>query len=384
MDKIESVLLVGSFGPPLLAFCRTCKRLSISVHLLEMGKGDRFFRKYSSAISSQRNILKKDFYSDQTIETINSYAQEVSAQAVLAVSEKVLLWLSEKKDKKLLEPILLSSNHDVLQSMVSKERQLETAAKAGFDILPTWNISSTSDVEQITDADFPVCIRPSVPGDVEPPFKAKVIHDQDKLRRFIQDRKRIESPIISQPFKRCSDLKVMVIRSKSGEIIAAKAFEACRKFEGVTLTLRIANVSSCVVDKCVQFTTLAGVVGACHFDLLNDGDKVYFLEINVRLGGVTDKAKRLGFDQPLAMLSAFFPHYKFSETDCGKHAKVVTKKALLNHMKAALVSGIDEIDYPQCSSFKHFCLSFKDLFFAKDSIWDVNDLRGYFWYYLQS
>ena len=123
-----------------------------------------------------------------------------------------------------------------------------------------------------------------------------------------------------------------------------QAFVAPRKFEGVTLTIMPAVFPPNVEQYCRDFVESAGVTGCFHFELLFSpyDNRAWFLEINVRLGGTTDKVTRLGFDE--------------------------------------VRGDLTELDYPPSTRMRHVWRSLRDLWTTKDSIFSLSDLRGAFWW----
>ena len=165
-----------------------------------------------------------------------------------------------------------------------------------------------------------------------------------------------------------------------------QAFLVERKFEGVTLSLSKTLFPPNLDESCIKFLNLAGVTGPFHFDLLfsPEESRAYYLEINGRMGGITDKAKMFGFDQPAMIIEAYgLQKTLASPRKTSSSHRVVTKKAVVKHLLTAIRGGLTELDYPPVSRFRHIGLSLRDLIFAKDSVFDTSDLRGSFWFLFQ-
>ncbi len=260
------------------------------------------------------------------------------------------------------------------------------ASEAGFDILPTWYLSDAAGYGNVPEQEYPVCVRPSEPTKVVPSFKACVIHSPNALKEFLETLEQIEEPIIAQPFFDAPDLKVHGVRSETGQFLAMEPFLVERKFEGVSLTLRRGSLAPTTLESCKRFAELSGLVGGFHFDLLYvpARDKVYYLEINVRMGGITDKARALGYDQPRLILEAYGDRRpQIPPIEGTSRGRVVTKRAVIKHMVSALAGKLTELDYPPVGRAMHVLLSLRDLLFARDSVTDRQDKLGSAWFNFQ-
>jgi hypothetical protein len=105
---------------------------------------------------------------------------------------------------------------------------------------------------------------------VRPYFKALVLQRPSDLREFLDRIEEIQEPIIVQPFRDLPDLKVLGVRSESGEILAMRPYLAERKFKTVTLTLMRAEFPPGVEESCRKIADLADLTGGFAFDLLYD------------------------------------------------------------------------------------------------------------------
>ena len=310
----------------------------------------------------------------------------IGANALIAVTEANLLWLSKHRDYLETACRLLVPSYPCLSRLTSKMNQIEIAKEAGFDILPTSYLTKASDCATVPANWFPICLRPSEPAQVSPQFKAQLIYSRNELADFLDRMQEIRQPILSQPFLHLPDLKVHGIRSVDGRILAMQPFFVERKFEGVTLTLMRSAFPPGIRECCERFAEIADLTGGFHFDLLYSPkeDRVYYLEINARMGGITDKAKAFGYDQPRLILEAYGHPRTETPSDRGTSRKrVVTKRAVVKHILKALSGQLTELDYPPVGRTKHVLLSTRDLILARDSVFDRKDLLGSLWFNLQ-
>jgi hypothetical protein len=111
-----------------------------------------------------------------------------------------MLWLAANRDLLHHRCKLLMSSKEALQAIKSKDDQMSIARHTGFSVLPTWELFQKSDVCRIDPAAYPVCLRPSVPQEVRPPFKAEVLQSPSMLESFLEGRTWGPGPLLVQSF----------------------------------------------------------------------------------------------------------------------------------------------------------------------------------------
>jgi len=373
---MASVLLVGPWAPSALAFARSLQRQKIGVYLLQATAQHR--RSWSmSGLQGSATIPEHLARTADGVDLIRRYAHHVDASAVVATLDGELMWLGEHRH--LFEPgcKVLVQTPESLFRLLSKRYQCDLARRVDLPVLPTYLVAQSQDADRIPASDFPLVLRPDRPEDVRPGFKVRLVKSSDDLRAVIRACERIASPIIAQPFKRLPNLVVHGARAVTGEVIASRCYSVPRKFEGVTLTIEPRSFPDGLEERCRQFATLGGITGCYHFEFLFSPteNRAYFLEVNVRLGGTTDKVVRTGFDEPSLLLQSYgiVPRH---ESSGGRRRRVANKRALLKHIVWAARGKLTELDYPNVGRFTHIACSVRDLIVAKDSVFDWCDVPG--------
>jgi len=281
----------------------------------------------------------------------------------------------------------MASSLDALHLMASKTAQLELAAACGLEVLPTWALTTGEDCNQIPEASFPICLRPSKAGAVAPWFKVFVAQTPSELTAFLGGLTHWEGTILAQPFKQLPNLLVHGVRAQSGEMLALEPFLVDRKFEGLALTTERTTCPPEILSACAKFAEAARLHGPFHFDLLYDPEegRAFYLEINVRLGGTTANIFRLGFDEPALTLNSFgisTPERKPEERQTANRS--TNMRCMLKYVCYLFSKKLAPLDYPFDGFWKNFFRSIKDMIFAKDSIFDLHDLRTSLAYYTQT
>ena len=385
MQAFSKIAFLGYPGPIMLAFVRACAKEGISTYLVQVAKESMPIGKYSRWLDGVTNIDPEIIGSENGINFIEQTIRDIGADGLIAVDEIHLRWLVDNGNVLRRSVRLLMPTRDCLYDVSSKKRQIAIAADAGFDILPTDYIYRTSDSDEIADSNFPICLRPSDPTMVSPCFKARIFQTRTNVSTFLEGLNAIQSPIIAQPFHNFPDLKVHGSRSEDGQILAMEPFFVERKFEGVTLTLMRGSFPSGVRDCCEKFAHLAGLTGGFHFDLLYSTmeNRAYFLEVNARMGGITDKAMAFGYNQPRLILRSYGHPVTTTDTSATSRKRVVTKRAVIKHITKAVTGRLTELDYPAVNLVQHVALSIRDLLFACDSVFDRHDIVGSIWFNFQ-
>lgn len=383
-DTNRTIILLGAFSPTALAFARSVSARGLACHLVSFGKtadpNGIGQPRPSSAFASVTQIPYQIRGKTAGIEALNAIARRLGAPYLASVAENDNLWLAQQS--KLLSPDikLLLPSQKTLEICASKQTQLDIAAQSGIPTLPTLGIDHTTTIEALDDALFPLCLRPVAPGDVAPAFKAVIVPDKPSLQHFLARCTSISRPIIAQPYKHVPDIKVHYARNETGEITARFGLLAKRKYQGVSLAVERIDLPSALLSALDAFSHAINIVGAYHFDLLFEpkSKQAFFLEINARMGGVTDKARRFGYEQPLHLLAAYGLDVDINATIAPTPSTrtVVNKRSIASHMVAALKGDLTQLDYPTHNRFIALGQDTLDLLCARDSVFEWSDLRG--------
>jgi hypothetical protein len=374
--KIATVALYGEFGSATLTAARSFRDAGIGVVVLEIGSGKPSV--WSSAVRFTASMPPGEAGTPAGISRLNNFIQQTNAQALLPFWDPQILWLAANQDSLPSGCKLLMSSKEALGAVQSKHDQLQVAQRCGFSVLPTWELSQADDVCRIDQAAYPVCLRPSAPQGVTPTFRVAVLRSPSELKAFLAGRTWGPEPLLVQTFLSHPSVVIHGVRSESGELLALEGFIAPMKFEGFSLELRPFRMDEKIVECCRNFLNEVGITGPFHFDLLycaETGD-FYYLEINARLGGTTDKVFRLGFDEPLLTLAAYGFEVPVRPYRAPEGRSVVNRKAALKHMFCVARGRLSPLDYPIAGPFRHLLLSLRCLLWDKDSIASARDLRG--------
>lgn len=381
---VSTVALLGAFGPPLLATARSFRDAGIEVAVLGVGKDTPL--DWSNAITFAASMLPEDVGTPAGLAFICDFLERTKAQALLPFWDPDMLWLAEHEHSLPAGCKLLCSSKQALERVLAKHDQLDVARRSGFDILPTWELLRVEDVSAIDPAAFPVCVRPSVPVSVHPGFKVEVLSSPSELQDFLAGRTWGPEPLLAQPFVSLPTVVIHGVRSELGELLALEAFIPSMRFEGITLELLPLPTDHQLALCCRKFADETGITGPFHFEFLysSESSTYYYLEVNVRLGGTTDKVHRLGFDEPLLALSAYGFDVPVRPYRFRYGRPIVNRRALLKHVRSVLRGGLSPLDFPLAGPLRHLLLSLRSLLWDRDSIASARDLRGTWYFYFGS
>lgn len=374
---MTNVVLFGAWGPESLIFARSLGRRGIGTFLIHATDDPL----EAWALSSLRGWTTMPVHLEQTpegIARVRAYVREVDAAALVATGDSELIWLAKNRDQFEPDCPVLAQPADSLSALLSKRHQAELARQAGLTVLPTHLVTRAEDADVIPESDYPLALRPDRAGDVEPAFKVRFVASRDELRQALRGCTRIASSVLAQPFKRLPNLVVHGVRTVGGEVVASRCFRVPRKFEGVTLTLEPMPFPGGLESRSIEFARLLKITGCYHLEFLySEGEgRHYFLEVNVRLGGTTDKVVRAGFDEPLLLLQAYGLATDLPQSRERRVRRIANKRALLKHMASVVRGKLTPLDYPDVGPAAQLALSCRDLIVARDSIFDWRDISG--------
>ncbi len=379
------ILFLGPWGPPFLAAARSAKRQGLSVSLLEPTPCHSNWRRLSACLDDGAVVERELLGTPEGLKAVVGHVISSGASALICKNDAWMLWLSQNRHA--FEPSckLLMPTFETLAFVASKRNQIQLAADVGFDVLPTFYLTCPSDADAVPEELFPLALRPDQERELKPYFKVQLVESRPQLRAFLQGMEFIRAPVIGQPFRSLPNLVVHGARTEDGRFLGLQAFLVARKFEGVTLSAAPVKTPPSVEQSCRAFAEQIGLTGCFHFELLLSAidQRAWFLEVNVRLGGTTDKVRRLGFDEPQLLYQSYGIGAPATDMPAPRRRLVVTKRALLKHILWALRGRLTALDYPSASRFHHVLYSCRDLLLAEDSIFDPSDLRGSLWYYTQ-
>jgi hypothetical protein len=373
--------MLGHSGPATLAVARSCRRQQVELHLLNVSREQNGCRSYSAGVTDVALFSPDLIGTPQGIDAIAKHAAKIGATALIAFCDRELVWLADHRQ--VFEPSckVLVQSSESLSQLLSKSYQLEIARKVGFLVLPTFLLIESGDADTVPDSAFPLALRPSCEAGVQPYFKVRLIKSRVQLQDFLKELQFVGSPIVAQPFMDLPNLIVHGVRSTDGRVLASQSYFVSRKFEGISLSIEPYPLPEQLAQMCHEFAAQAEVTGCYHFEFLFSPEKklAYFLEINVRMGGTTDKVAKLGLDEPSLLLQAYrtIPHAAMLQEK--NRRRVVNKRTLLRHILWAASGKLTELDYPRVSPLWHILYSCRDLLLAKDSVFDWRDLRGSLW-----
>jgi hypothetical protein len=385
MQLVRRVVFLGEFGPPSLTFARSCYAMGVEVYLLTPQAAAKAGKPPSSCLAGADSLDAELVGSPRGIEAILDYTRQVGADAITAISDTHCLWLAKNRARFDGTCKLLLPPAESLERMSSKIEQAGLAREAGFEVLPTYVIRSSADAAAIDPGSYPLCLRPASAHAVEPFFKVMQARSAEELLHYVRDVWTIRDAVVAQPFRVLPNMVVHCTSREGGELVAGTAFLVDRKFEGLALRVRPMLMPQGLEEKLALFSRNAGLSGTYHFDFLySPTDRAsYFLEVNARFGGTTDKVLWLGLDEPANCLLAYGLQGSRPTRMFGGYKAVANKRAILKHLLTALRRPPEPWDFPQESRWRSALRSLSDLFLIKDSIYDWQDLKGTIAFHLQ-
>jgi len=378
---VRSLAILG-FNNCSLAFARRVRGAGVRVHVIELVNRPRAFSRPSNAVDPLGTTLEWSVAGTPLgLAAVQDFVERVQADAILTTDDFCLTWLG--KHRNFFEPRcrVLAPDPAVLEALLDKSHQIDLAAQSGFDLLPTWSLTTLESIAAIPEDSYPVVIRPSQTNSSRPAFKAKVLDSRVELTRLYKSTEWLQSPVV-QPFCLGPNYVLHGVRAESGQMLALKFFKAYRKYQGFTTSMEPAALPAALEWAARLFVGKAGLTGPFHFELVRaeSGGPYYFLEINCRLGGTTGKAVRLGFDEPRLTLEAF--NARTPTPLPALRARRQASTATLNLAQAVnhLRNRRDPLAYPRLPWLKSIVASLSEAIRLGDQVLTLRDPRVYLWF----
>jgi len=370
----------------MLPFARRCRDFGVSIHVLDVRGEVEAPTRFPSWIHADTVHAETvpalrwiDIGTDLGMERIQRFVASTGANGLISADELTLRWLARRRN--LFEPQcrVMAPQADVLERLLSKQVQVDIAGQAGFDVLKTWYLERAGDGAEIPETQFPICVRPTYPNSVEPPFKAKVLASRPQMTSWLGSLKAIRHPLVAQPFRVGPNLIVHGARDLTGKVLALTGFRTVRKFQGFAQSIERFQLTPKLQENCRRFIEIAGLVGPFHFDLLHSEaeDRTYYLEVNTRMGGTTGKVVGLGYDEPALTLEAFGakPPRRAPLTTVG--LRVTSLRSVARQIVDTLGSGQpDEFRYPLEGRSATLFHSLRELALVNDPGIGIDGLAG--------
>jgi len=377
---VHSLVLLG-FSAYLLAFARRASSAGIRVHVIDLVLQPRGFVRRSNAVEEDGITLDWSAVGTPAgLATIQRFVHKVHADALLTTDDFSLTWLG--KNRASFEPVcrLMIPQPAVLEPLLDKSHQIDLARECGFDLLPTWKLTSPEAIASIPDAAFPVVIRPSLNDSARPTFKALVMRSREELSRLYTSTRWTSDPI-AQPFHLGPNYVLHGVRAQSGEMLALRLFKDYRKYRGFTTSMAPLPLPAGLEKAARKFVETEGLTGPFHFELLsaNIDGRLYFLEINCRLGGTTAKVMQLGYDEPGLLLEAFNLQPPEPLPVLRVYPRATTISLNLVQALDALRNRHDPLAYPQPPRMRAIFAAIREALIVRDGLLQLHDLHSWLW-----
>jgi len=362
---VHSLVILGA-SAPLLATARRAMK-STRIHLIELMRGPKTSHRELAGIETGRIAMDlSQVGTAEGLAVVKAFTEKVKADALLTDDDWALMWLARNRAH--FEPAcrILAPDSAIQERMWDKSYQVRLAEQSGFDVLPTYTLNAAEDIAAIPSEAFPVVLRPSYINSAQPPFKARVLATHDELRSLYAATRWTHPPIV-QRFCLGPNQILHGVRAQSGEWLGLRLFNVYRKYHGFSASMEPIPLPAGMEAAARQFVEAAGLTGPFHFDLLvsEAEEKVYFLEINCRLGGTTGKVIELGFDEPGLTFSAFnvvtaspLPPLR------GNRLRVTSLRLNLTQAWNDLCNRRDPLAYPQLPRMQSIAAALKEALFV--------------------
>jgi predicted ATP-grasp superfamily ATP-dependent carboligase len=358
---VHRLVVVGA-SAPMLATARRMMN-SVKTYLIHLDRGVKVSHRPPIGIESESATIDiAQVGTAEGMSIVKSFTDKIKADAIVSDDDWTLLCLARNRAR--FEPgcKVLAPDASLLERLWDKSYQVGLAQRSGFDVLPTYTLKTAEDVAGLPEEVFPAVVRPSYLNSASPNFKAKVLASRDEAVRLYSTTAWSRPPIL-QRFCLGPNMVLHGIRAESGELLELRLFHVYRKYRGFSASMQPVPLPAEMEAAAQRFVEAAGLTGPFHFDLLvNSADeKVYFLEINTRLGGTTGKVIELGYDEPGLLLRAFHAVPARPLAPLPAYPRVTSVRLNLTQAWNDLFSRRDPLAYPQLPRAQSVLAALKEI-----------------------
>jgi len=107
----------------------------------------------SKYLTDFTTITSKLLYTETGIKTIKQFLRKFRATGIICISESMACWLNDNRRELPEKVAVWLPPNDIINDLLSKEKQVKIARKVGFNVLPTYlikNLQSTNSTRALS------------------------------------------------------------------------------------------------------------------------------------------------------------------------------------------------------------------------------------------
>lgn len=370
--------ILGPLGPAQLTCIRSWKEKGYKVVFVHVAQSDKKNFMITGLVDGYLPISQKKLQTRDGVAALSAFLRKHRACGITAVAYGMIAFLWRIRSDLPPGVELWVTSQESLSLLQSKRRQIALATEVGLPVLDTWYVFSEADIKIPAKA-FPLAVRPDVVGAISPGFKLLVAASSDELLSIVRSLRRIDHPLVLQPYTKGYNVAVHGYRSPTTGDCDLSAFAVRWMFEGVTLSIHPTRIPPSLATKCRNYIARSKLEGVYHFEFLFERETktYYFLDLNGRLGGTTGKVFRCGYDEPDILVRAFAGEKISLPALAGSRATTATNKLailkLILHKLGGSLERYDKIKFPLSTLLY---VSIAGLFLWKDEIVSIRYFRS--------
>lgn len=261
---------------------------------------------YNSYIASSIYIKDILYFSTalDAINTIASFESNVSIKPlVIACSDEVASLMDERYDELITKCIFFNAGTSGrLTSFMDKQKQLELAKDCGFCV-PSSIDSLPYDIN-IENVNFPCLIKPK--ESIHGGKKVSICYDTDDLKKVLITYNPKFSVLVQDYIHK--DYEIVILgMSYGGKVFIPGFVHKHREEKGGTTFSTVKPITKLdphIVEACYNLVIKINYNGLWGIECIKQGDKYFFLELNMRNDATTYAMKVAGVNLPFYFLQS--------------------------------------------------------------------------------
>jgi hypothetical protein len=141
-------VIVGQFGPPTLTCIRSWGEQGFPVGMVCI-RSERELYPASKYLSDFITLPPAQLYVSGGMQIISEFLKTFRPSGIMCVAEKIGSWINDHRQNLPAEVALWIPSNQLINALISKQKQVEVAHKVGLNVLPTYFVGK--DLQKIND-----------------------------------------------------------------------------------------------------------------------------------------------------------------------------------------------------------------------------------------
>ena len=298
-----AVLVAEQTWGATLHAARALHDLGVEVRVVVLGPGSAIFRR-SRSIADAVEIDRSGAGLAEVVDRWRSTASQVAPTVVLPCSDRALLAVDELRGRPTTEIVVIAPDASTTATLLGKDAAFQLAEHVGLSV-PAWiRVDDDHPLDGATDLPLPAIVRPQRPDRVADGWKFTRCDHRSDLEAVVADRGTGSDGIVVSEFVAPTGgiWFGLVWRSLDGSVhhvCTGRKRRTAHPDGGVMAWGEVVDRPA-VAEAATAYAEAADFVGLGGIELIDDGERLHFVEFNLRMEAIAFAAAAAGTDHAVA------------------------------------------------------------------------------------